>query len=162
MFKKQTGRKIDVNEFKKMKRCVECGYTDNFEGEKCDKCKLITRRKCYYCEAILRDTNIYYAYDHSDNMRELESLKLSKKPIKEFLIADKSYTIPYSEDLCQSCHAMQEEIREDYKNIKCTCGCDLLIDPTPEDMIEYIRENGRYCKRCLFFMGVMPELFDIY
>lgn len=162
MFKKQTGRKIDVVDFKKMNKCIECGYADNMKyGEKCETCKELNRKKCSSCEAILKDKNIYYSYDHNDNLRHLESLKLSKKPIKEFLVYDKSYTKPYNEDICETCHAIHEDIRKNYKHIRCQCGRKLINKLDKEELVKYVTENGKFCDRCLFLMGVLPELTKI-
>ena len=159
MFKKQTGRKIDVVDFKKMNKCVECGYADNMKyGEKCETCKLLNRKRCSYCDGILKDKNIYYSYDHNDNLRHLESLKLSKKPIKEFLVYDKSYTKPYNEDICESCHLLQEDIRKNYRNIKCVCGAKLIPKKDKEEMVKYIGINGRFCHLCLEELEMLSEI----
>jgi len=153
MRKKSTGRKIETSDFKKMNMCVECGYADYMKkGDSCDNCKLLNRPRCEYCEGIMRDEHIHYSYDSNDKLRHLDSLKLSKKPIREFLLVDKSYTIPFDEKICEYCHELQEDILRNKRTIRCQCGDRLCKQ---NDLIEYIKVNGRQCSECILINEIL-------
>ena len=155
MRKKLTGRKIETKDFKKMNMCVECGYADYIKkGDRCEKCKLLNRKRCEYCEGVMREEHTHYSYDSNDKLRHLDSLKLSKKPIREFLLIDKSYTIPHDEKICEYCFDLQKEIIKNKRRIRCGCGDKLCKQ---KDMIEYIRVNGRICQECVLINEIISR-----
>lgn len=155
MRKKLTGRKIETKDFKKMNMCVECGYADYIKkGDRCEKCKLLNRKRCEYCEGVMREEHTHYSYDSNDKLRHLDSLKLSKKPIREFLLIDKSYTIPHDEKICEYCFELQKEIIKNKRRIRCGCGDKLCKQ---KDMIEYIRVNGMSCQECVLINEIISR-----
>lgn len=148
MIKKQTGRKIDAKDFKLLNQCVECGYATNIKyGSKCPLCELLDRPKCKLCEIVLRDVKITYAYDHNNKFRDIEKVKVSKKPIKEFLIHDTPVSKPYSEDMCEDCHEYIEGVKRILEYLKCSVCCkELLL--SEDNMFDYLKERGEVCCSC--------------
>lgn len=154
MIKKQTGRKIDAKDFKLLNQCVECGYATNIKyGGKCPLCELLDRPKCRMCDIVLRDMELFFGYDHSNKLRDGQSVKISKKPIKEYIKIQQSPTKPhYEECLCDSCYNRVLELKNTWKNLICShCGkrLDLTDDETSEYYwFDYLKKHGQLCLVC--------------
>lgn len=135
-----TGNSIEPNEFRKLKKCLNCGKrVSKLENKKCEACKDIEIKHCNICDIILRENPYsFYTYDVKDFERETR-LKPQKNPIKEFFETRESKTFNKKDgDRCEYCF-------NTFLGIKDTC---FVCKSGFYNDEEWYKEHGNLCLYC--------------
>lgn len=140
MVKKQTGRKLTPQEFRKLNNCVFCGKAETIpHGGRCEECAKIDFKHCEICELVLR-TEPYtsYVYDIREDHREIE-FKVNKEYVIEFVYSENPYYKKHSDTLCEGCVDWEKTM----KDICWSCDNDFYNNK------EHYKINGNLCEVCV-------------
>ena len=129
------------NAFRKLSRCIGCGYCYERSGKLCKSCQGKHYKKCISCECYLKKENYFtYTYDSKDFSRNDEvRVGASKRNIKEF-ITENLPNSTIEEKKCDYCVELENlGLMKDRCFI---CGYQFV------NWIEHYRKYGNCCELC--------------
>ena len=92
------------NAFRKLSRCIICGYSYKRKDKICRTCRGKYYKKCISCDCYLKKENYFtYTYDSNKYNRNYEvKFYISKSKIKEF-VTENLPNCTIKEDTCDYC-----------------------------------------------------------
>lgn len=143
-----TGNTFNPDEFKLLVTCVICGRAN--KNERCDGCKDLKFDTCEMCDVLLRKgIQTHFSYDIREVKRNVDSFKISKALIREFLTeSEPLYPHAFPDTtihLCSGCKDWEKLMKN-----KCW-NCYRKFKNSKENY----KLNGNMCKDCSTLLEIL-------